>query len=450
LLNATVGVRRAVARVRPDTTTPSSSQRLHRRSIRTASAIQAHIGGNGAVHGLLAIAATIAALRSARPSLQRALPVGVAALVFGASAVSFMPSQSAAPIGGTTADGSETRLAIGGGFGIDRSTGYAIDGSSIGLLPEYTEGEDDVEGTGFRPLVPGPIDVLPDGAVVAAVGHELAGPFLADGTYVAGFAPDTTIEDGKALFRRYRVRSGDTLTGIARKHDVSMMTVWWANDLKSKDDLFIGQWLTIPPVSGLVVEVGAGDTLEALAAKHQVAKDDILEANGLTDPNLIVGQTLVVPGALGKGIATPRPTPRPQAATKPRTSSAAASARRHRAGSSSPAGSRTAAATRSGSPTAPACPRPTTTCRASPLGVARASARVSRSGAWAAPAGAPDRTSTSRFGAARSGTAAGASTRSPTSDPQILRLMRSDERILRPMARRSVASALGERSAGDH
>ena len=41
--------------------------------------------------------------------------------------------------------------------------------------------------------------------------------------------------------RTYRVRAGDTLTGIARKFDVSMMTVWWANNLKAKDDLTSGR-----------------------------------------------------------------------------------------------------------------------------------------------------------------------------------------------------------------
>ena len=85
------------------------------------------------------------------------------------------------------------------------------------------------------------------------------------------------------------------------------MTIWWANKLKSKDDLHLGQVLTIPPVTGLVVTVKSGDTLASIADRYGVESNDILSENGITDPNLVVGQVLVVPGAAGKGIATPMP-----------------------------------------------------------------------------------------------------------------------------------------------
>ena len=70
--------------------------------------------------------------------------------------------------------------------------------------------------------------------------------------------------------QRYKVKSGDTLVEIAQKFDVSMMTLWWANKLKSKDDLHVGQVLRIPPVSGLVYTVKDTDTLDAVAAEYKV------------------------------------------------------------------------------------------------------------------------------------------------------------------------------------
>ena len=88
-----------------------------------------------------------------------------------------------------------------------------------------------------------------------------------------------------------------------------MMTIWWANNLKSKADLRVGQVLSIPPVNGLVVIVKEGDTLESLATTYKVTADQIYETNGLEDRSLVAGQTLVLPGAVGKAIATPKPKP---------------------------------------------------------------------------------------------------------------------------------------------
>ncbi len=139
----------------------------------------------------------------------------------------------------------------------------------------------------------------------------VSGPFLDDGTLIKPVAVDTTVEDGRSLLKKYRVHAGDTLSGIANKFDVSMMTLWWANKLTSKDELHIGQVLVIPPVSGLVVTVTPNDTLESLATKYHVEQSRIIKTNNLTDPNLVVGQVLVVPSAKGKPIPTPKPTKSP-------------------------------------------------------------------------------------------------------------------------------------------
>src|SRR4029077_11558900 len=56
-------------------------------------------------------------------------------------------------------------------------------------------------------------------------------------------------------------------------------------------------------------------TLDALAARYGVNSEDILATNGLDDPNLVVGQVLVVPGAKGKAIPKPASKPRPNNTT---------------------------------------------------------------------------------------------------------------------------------------
>jgi LysM repeat protein len=42
--------------------------------------------------------------------------------------------------------------------------------------------------------------------------------------------------------------------------------------------------------------VQAGDTLSKIAYDHDTTVDELMQANGLTDPNIFIGQTLVIPG----------------------------------------------------------------------------------------------------------------------------------------------------------
>ena len=81
------------------------------------------------------------------------------------------------------------------------------------------------------------------------------------------------------------------------------------NKLSAKDSLVVGQSLTIPPVNGLVYTVKEGDTLESLATTYKVSADEVYETNGLEDRALLVGRTLILPGAVGEAIETPKPKP---------------------------------------------------------------------------------------------------------------------------------------------
>jgi murein DD-endopeptidase MepM/ murein hydrolase activator NlpD len=150
---------------------------------------------------------------------------------------------------------------------------------------------------------------LNDAQVVAALGDVGEDFGATEAILWKPIVVSTAIADGRDLLRRYKVRAGDTLTGIANRFDVSMMTIWWANNLKRKDDLKVGQTLIIPPTSGLVVTVKEGDTLDAIAKTNRVSKHEIFEFNGLEDEVLVAGQVLVLPGARGEAIKVPKPKP---------------------------------------------------------------------------------------------------------------------------------------------
>jgi murein DD-endopeptidase MepM/ murein hydrolase activator NlpD len=217
-----------------------------------------------------------------RLTTDRALPLAIALIVLAAAGVSLAPA--AAPVGaaqGALADEAGSlqgvRLAIGGDAG-------------AGGPSEFD----------------GPMT----GDELAAVGAPVD-----DATLYKPVAVDTSVKSSAGMLEHYTVRAGDTLTGVASRFGVSMMTVWWANRLTTKDSLKVGSDLVIPPVNGLVVTVKPGDTLESLAAAKKIEVADIIEVNQLDDPNLIVGQVLVLPGAKGEPMPTPKPTPRPRVST---------------------------------------------------------------------------------------------------------------------------------------
>ena len=196
------------------------------------------------------------------------------------------------------------------------------------MVTQTGEDRDAVDGTGdvqfAHPETTEPplgdfaaIDIGAD-QVEPEVPVAVEGPFIDDGTLVKPIAVDTTVPDGSALVKTYTVKAGDNLAAIAAKFHVSTMSVWWANDLKSKTDIHTGQTLRIPPVTGLIVTVATTDTLDSLAARYGVNGTDILATNGLDDPNLVVGQVLVVPGAKGAPMPTPR-SRRPGQGSRPAT-----------------------------------------------------------------------------------------------------------------------------------
>ncbi|MBI3366471.1 peptidoglycan DD-metalloendopeptidase family protein [Candidatus Roizmanbacteria bacterium] len=100
----------------------------------------------------------------------------------------------------------------------------------------------------------------------------------------------------------YPVRSGDTLEDIAKRFDISIDTIKWANNLKS-DTIKPGQVLKIPPITGVVHTVKSGENIYTIAKKYKVDAQNIVNFpfNDFTDLDtfaLSVGQVMYVPGGV--------------------------------------------------------------------------------------------------------------------------------------------------------
>lgn len=104
-----------------------------------------------------------------------------------------------------------------------------------------------------------------------------------------------------AAAEQYVVRSGDSLSVIARDHGVTTGDLAAANGISNLHLIRVGQVLTIP---GLVYVVEPGDSLSVIAARSGVSTSALIGLNSISDPNLIrVGQQLRLP----PGAARPDP-----------------------------------------------------------------------------------------------------------------------------------------------
>ena len=271
--NKTAGVQRALRRLRhrPNPTGATIRSGAHRisRSERVADRL------------LGLISPQVTRLVTRIGGRERILPIGVAFLVL-------LASISGAAVTGTVKGATGAANAASGGPRL-----------TIGGL---TASSEQVDGPDQAGLVGGTGSTTGDGS------GDL-GQYLSDGTLLKPLAVDTTVTDASAKLITYTVKSGDTLTGIAKKFGISMMTLWWANNLAAKDQLHVGQKLTVPPIDGLVIVVKAGDTVASISALTGTSADDIVAYNNLTDQTLVIGQVLIVPDARGKEIVDPGPKP---------------------------------------------------------------------------------------------------------------------------------------------
>ena len=144
----------------------------------------------------------------------------------------------------------------------------------------------------------------------------------------------------------YTVAEGDTLLDIADRFGTTVEAIIAANDIADPTALFIGQVLIIPgidpddsvvaptdepasepeiqptdepaatdtpapeqtpaPVEGEIYIVQEGDIPVDIAARFGITAEELMEANGITDPtSLFIGQELIIP--------SPSPDPAPEA-----------------------------------------------------------------------------------------------------------------------------------------
>lgn len=108
------------------------------------------------------------------------------------------------------------------------------------------------------------------------------------------------------LASEYEIQPGDTLLSIALAHGVKLSELLEANGIENPDKINAGLKLHIPQQSkwgkvtkaGVIIEVPKGFSISRIADAYEVKSRDILKANKLTNPNKVrAGQKLLIPGA---------------------------------------------------------------------------------------------------------------------------------------------------------
>jgi murein DD-endopeptidase MepM/ murein hydrolase activator NlpD len=113
----------------------------------------------------------------------------------------------------------------------------------------------------------------------------------------------------------YIVQSGDTLSLISSRFNVDLGDLMNANDISDPNLLSAGQELVIPGLDGisgvLVTEfVQFGDSFRSLSRRTQIGEPVLRKLNGLVSPTeLYVGVSMIVPEQTGENRLTSRVTP---------------------------------------------------------------------------------------------------------------------------------------------
>lgn len=97
--------------------------------------------------------------------------------------------------------------------------------------------------------------------------------------------------------KTYTVRSGDTLSEIAKEYGITVRTLIGFNGISDVRRLYVGTELKIPKVDGVAYEVRRGDTLAAIASRNNTTMNRLLDANDLKTDVIYPGDIIFIPGA---------------------------------------------------------------------------------------------------------------------------------------------------------
>ena len=110
------------------------------------------------------------------------------------------------------------------------------------------------------------------------------------------------------------IRSGETLSDIAARYDVSVASLMRLNGITNPDHVEIGSRLKVPGQTAAAGpgrhRVSEGETLGEIAVRYQVSSRDLIALNGLRNADHVeLGETLKLPANAVLPVAKPKNEP---------------------------------------------------------------------------------------------------------------------------------------------
>lgn len=114
------------------------------------------------------------------------------------------------------------------------------------------------------------------------------------------FALIEETDSDKVVFKKHRVRKGESLWSIAIKYGSTITAICEVNKLNRNKPIRIGKVITIPtgsyksPPKKIYYTVKKGDTLSEIAVKYRTSVSKIKRWNGLRNNLIYPGKKLVI------------------------------------------------------------------------------------------------------------------------------------------------------------
>ena len=159
------------------------------------------------------------------------------------------------------------------------------------------------------------VPAVQDIAAVSVGGTALTKPTILPGTALpVSDESSGATKQSRSKTITYEVQSGDVIGAIAEKFSISVNSILWANGLSARSYIRPGDVLKIPPGTGVYHKVKSGDTVSKIARIYDVEPEKIVEFNRLQKDgaDIVVGEELFIPDGI-------KPTPRVVYTSRPKS-----------------------------------------------------------------------------------------------------------------------------------